>query len=114
MKNLNNNIKFNYLYRDGGNYKVWGYEVFSNPESLELCVVEEKIRESLIDGEFFDPEYWKVKRLKHDDWIPELDHTWNEYYSIEFTDESPTISFSITELLNVIAKIPRYQSNKAS
>ncbi len=107
MSVLKNNIKFNYLYRDGGNNKVWGYEVFSNPESFELTIVEEKIRRSLVDGEFFDPDFWKVKRLKHEDWIPELDHTWNEYNSIEFTDENPTISFSITEFLNVIAKIPQ-------
>jgi len=85
-----------------------GYEVFSNPESLELAFVEGKIRESLIDGEFFDPEYWKVKRLKHDDWVPNLDRTWNEYESIEFTIENPTIDSPISEFLNLIAKIPKY------
>jgi glycosidase len=108
MSALKNNIKFNYLYRDGSNYKVGGYEVFSNPESLELKIVEERIRESLIDGDFFDPEYWKVKRLKNEDWIPELDHTWNEYDSVEFTDETPTINLSIREFLNVISKIHKY------
>jgi hypothetical protein len=96
MENLNNN-KFNYLYHDGGNYKFWGYEVFSNPKSLELAAVEEKIRESLIDREFFDPGHWRIKRLKHDDWIPELDHAWNEYNSIEFTDENLTVDSSIAE-----------------
>jgi len=108
MSDLRNNIKFNYLYRDAGNYKVCGYEVFSNPESLELAFVEGKIRESLINGEFFDPGYWKVKCLKHEDWVPELDHTWNEYNSIEFTAESPTNSLSVTEFLKVITKIPKY------
>jgi hypothetical protein len=103
-----NNIKFNYLYRDGGNYKVWGYEVFSNPDSLELAGVEEKIRQSLIDGEFFDPEYWKVKQLKHDDCVPELDHAWNEFDSLELTEENSTINFSITAFLDVIANMPKY------
>ena len=102
-----NKIKFNYLYRDGGNNKIQGYEIFSNPDSLELADVEEIIRQSLIDGEFFDPEHWKVKRLKHDDWVPELDHTWNEFYSIEFTEEDSN-NLSITKFLDSITNIPKY------
>ncbi len=108
MSDLKNNIKFSYLYRDAGNYKVWGYEVFSNPDFLSLNIIEQAIRTSLIDGEFFDPDDWKVKRLKHDDWIPELDHTWNEFDSIEFTDENPTINISINEFIKKISKIPKY------
>lgn len=108
MNDSKNNIKFNYLYRDGGNYKVWGSEVFSNPDSLSIENIEEKIRKSLIDGEFFDPKYWKVKRLKHEDWVPELDHTWNEFDSIEMTEEEVTIGYSITEFLDVIVLAPKY------
>jgi hypothetical protein len=102
------NIKFNYLYRDAGNYKIWGYEVFGNPDLLSLEVIDRAIRTSLIDGEFFDPEFWKVKRLKHDDWIPELDHTWNEFDSVEYTDENPTVHISISEFIKMISKIPKY------
>jgi hypothetical protein len=108
MSDSKSNIKFNYLYRDGGNYKVWGSEIFSNPDSLLLNEVEERIRKSLIDGEFFDPKYWMVKRLKHDDWVPELDHTWNEFDSIELTQEEPTIDCSITEFLDRVAHAPAY------
>lgn len=43
MSNAEINIKLNYLYRDGGNYKVWGYEVFSNPDLLSIKGIEEKI-----------------------------------------------------------------------
>ncbi|MBL7871256.1 MAG: hypothetical protein JNM78_06580 [Cyclobacteriaceae bacterium] len=96
------NIKFNYLYRDGGNYKVWGSEVFSNPDMIQLNYAEEKIRKSLIDGEFFDPTYWKVKRLKYEDWVSELDHSWNEFDSIENTLANPTTNYSITEFLTLI------------
>ncbi len=108
MNDSKSNIKFNYLYRDGGNSKVWGSEIFSNPDSLPLNEVEERIRKSLIDGEFFDPKFWKVKRLKHDDWIPELDHTWNEFDSIEMTIEEPTVDYSITEFLDQIAHAHKY------
>ncbi len=108
MSGSKNNIQFNYLYRDGANYKVFGYEVFSNPNSLSLEFVENEIRKSLIDGEFFDPSYWKVRRLKHDDWILEIDHTWNEFESLEFSEETPTINIAIDEFLEMISKIPKY------
>lgn len=108
MSASKSNIKLNYLYRDAGNHKVWGSEILSNPESLSLDVVEEKIRLSLIDGEFFDPKYWKLKRLQFDDWDIEIDHTWNEFESIEATDHEPTSILSVTELLDVISKAPKY------
>ena len=31
-----NNVKFNYLYRDAGNYKKWAYVIFSNPDTFHL------------------------------------------------------------------------------
>lgn len=114
MNAFKNNIKFNYLYRDGGNFKVWGFEIFSNPDSIELNSIEERIKHSLIDGEFFDPKNWSVSRLKFDDWVPELDHTWNEYDSIEITTEEPTIHYSIKDFLEVIAKAPKYKESLSS
>ncbi len=108
MSDSKNNIKFNYLYRDGGNFKVWGCEIFSNPDSIETDNIEARIKQSLIDGEFFDPEKWGVSRLKFDDWVPKLDHTWNEYDSIEITNEEPTIHYSINQFLEVIRKAPKY------
>jgi hypothetical protein len=108
VRNSKTNIKFNYLYRDGGNYKVWGSEILSNPDSILLVEVEQRIRKSLIDGEFFDPKYWKVKRLKHSDWVPELDHTWNEFDSIEMTLEEPNVDYSITSFLDEISLAPKY------
>jgi hypothetical protein len=87
---------------------VFGCEVFSNAESLSLEDAEKKIRACLIDGEFFDPTTWKVKRLKNDDWIPEFDHTWNEFESLEFTDDTPTNSLSFNKFLNLIIDTPKY------
>jgi hypothetical protein len=104
MSDSKNNIKFNYLYRDAGNFKVWAFEVFSNPDSLELKIIEDKIKKALIDGEFFDPEKWGVKRLKHDDWVPELDHGWNEFESVEVTGDELTQFSSITSFLIAIVK----------
>jgi len=108
MSASKSNIRFNYLYRDAGNYKVWGSEILSNPDCISLVEVETKIREYLIDGEFFDPKYWEVKRLKHDDRVPELDHTWNEFESIEITSEEPTVDYSVAKFLEQIELAPKY------
>lgn len=47
------NIKFNYLYRDAGNYKTFGFVIFANPNSILIEEAEKKFRNSLIDSEFF-------------------------------------------------------------
>lgn len=106
MKDLKNNILLNYEYRDAGNYRISGYEVFSNPDSLSSQEIELKIQASLIDSEFFDPSDWMIKRLKHDDWIPELDHTWNRFESVEYSNQTPTNKLSISEFLKLISREP--------
>lgn len=102
--NSKNNIQFNYLYRDGGNFKVFDCQIFSNPENLSIESIESKIRAALISGEFFEPEDWNIKRLKFDDWIPKLDHIWNEFESIELTNRKPTMECSISEFLKRLPK----------
>jgi hypothetical protein len=37
-------IRFNYLYRDAGNYKSWGELYFSNPDKLDLKSIDERLR----------------------------------------------------------------------
>lgn len=108
MSASKNNIQFNYKYRDAGNYKVFGHVVFTNPDECSLDFIENKLRASLIDSEFFDPKDWKLPRLKFDDWVPDLDHTWNEYENVEYTSEPPTQEKSITEFLEFVSKVPRY------
>lgn len=96
-----NNIRFNYLYRDAGNYKIFGSEVFANPDGLKLGEIQGRIKALLIDGEFFDPVKWKIKTLCFPDFIDEEDHSWNEFDSIEFTSQEPTSEKSIGEFLEV-------------
>jgi hypothetical protein len=95
------NIKFSYLYRDAVNYKVYGSVVFSNPEKLSVREIEGRIRARLIDGEFFDPVEWNVPRLQILPLDEELDHAWNEFESIEQTDQQPNIGISIKAFLGV-------------
>ena len=52
-----------------------GFVIFTNPNEYSLEFIENKLRKSLIDSEFFDPKDWKLPRLKFDDCFPDLDHT---------------------------------------
>jgi hypothetical protein len=85
------NIKFNYLYRDAGNYKTHGYVVFTNPEGVSLQQMEERIRAKLIDGIWFYAHKWPVPDLHSQKWDDELDHTFHEFEGLEYTNQAPTI-----------------------
>lgn len=81
-------VKFNYLYRDGGNYKSWGEAFFTNPDQLDLISIDERLKRA------FDQE---VLFIAHQIDIPEVflykegglntnDHCFHEYDSIEFVE----------------------------
>jgi hypothetical protein len=104
MSDLLNNIKFSYLYRDYGNYKLFGETIFSNPEKLSLSEIESSIKSRLIDGEFFNPEIWGIIRLKFENYNSEQDHDWHEYEGVALTDASITNNLTIQEFLQVIER----------
>ncbi len=54
------NILFNYLYRDGGNYKQFHSEIFTNHNNLTLEEISNRIQDQLIDGEYFYPLKWEL------------------------------------------------------
>ena len=45
---MNSYVKFNYLYRDAGNYKSWGELIFSNPDGLNLKEIDRQLRMKFI------------------------------------------------------------------
>src|SRR5688572_3430957 len=102
MNEFNKNIKFNYLYRDAGNYKQYGAVVFVNPKNLSASEVERKIRARLIDGEFFEPSKWKLTALGFEEWNDDLEHFWNEFESVQSTSEEPTTNKTIENFLRDI------------
>lgn len=86
------NIKFNYLYRDGANYKSWGEVIFTNHEEL---LVEEV--EALLIGAFLPDKLFIASQIS----IPEKflylngeytkdDHCYHEFDSVEAIDETVT------------------------
>lgn len=98
------NIKFNYLYRDRGNYKVFGSVVFSNPKQLNSKEIETALRKVLIDSEFFNPDKLGIPRLKHTNFPYDhiLDHSLNEFHSVEETNETASYEIEITDFLKAL------------
>jgi len=89
------NIKFNYLYRDSGNYKKFISVIFSNPDDVELSVFEGLIKAKLIDERWFYAERWNLPEIFTDIIDFGVDPTWHEFESIEYTDEPADDSFSL-------------------
>lgn len=100
MNALNHNIKFNYLYRDAGNYKLFDSLIFTNKDSLSLEYIELAIRKNLIEAMYFVPEKWNVPILNFEDYLPALDHDYHEFESIELTDDNPSNKCDISEFLS--------------
>ena len=100
------NIKFNYLYRDAGNYKIHSSIIFNNPENLSLSSIEIEIKKSLIDEEFFNPIKFRVPKLINDEFDFDfgLDHNWNEFCSVNETEELPNDNRSIKEFIIEISQ----------
>ena len=108
MNASNNNIKFNYLYRDAGNYKEFGEIVFTNQDSKSLEEIELTLRKNLIEGEFFIPEKWNVPRLSFENYLPELDHDYHEFNSLEISSETSIRNCDISTFL---MEITNYKTN---
>jgi hypothetical protein len=98
------NIRFNYLYRDGGNYKQYGSFVFSNPHHRASREVEQSIRSALIDGEFFNVSQWQLPDLREQEWDDELDHDWHEFESVQEIEDDGNAYPSIDDFLDRIKR----------
>ncbi|MGV8111392.1 MAG: hypothetical protein AB2L17_00660 [Lentimicrobium sp.] len=98
-------IQFSYLYRDAGNYKLFGKVVFRNPENLSLEEIRGKIRTQLIDGEFFDAAKWGLPLLQFEDYLPEVDHSWYEFEDVELTSIENSDNRTIAEFIKEIQVI---------
>ena len=80
------NVVVEYLYRDAGNNKVWGEALFSNKYGLERIHILSKIKNKLIDGEFFVAEKAGIDSLHFERYDQELDHGWHEFFDVKPSD----------------------------
>jgi hypothetical protein len=83
------NIRFEYLYRDAGNYKNWGEVVFKNNNNLDVESLDRKVRNVLIDSEYFVAEKVSVPSLQFEEYIEALDHGWHEFHMFDHTSAEP-------------------------
>jgi hypothetical protein len=93
------NIKLYYMYRDGANYKNHGEVIFRNPDVLSIETIENILRSKLIDEAYFYVDKWNLPDLHFGKWDNEIDHTFHEYESVEYTNEATTDDRTIKQLL---------------
>lgn len=98
------NLQLNYRYRDGGNFKQFGFAIFANHDGLSLEEANMLLRSKLISEEFFIPQDWTLPRLHFHPYDPELDHQYHEFECFELTNEVPTDDRDILEFLQNIQK----------
>jgi len=60
------NIKFNYLYRDGANYKNYGFIIFSNPTNIATENLLNLINSKLIEEAWFYADQWKLPDMNYE------------------------------------------------
>ncbi|MCM4161330.1 hypothetical protein FHG64_08395 [Antarcticibacterium flavum] len=100
MKTSANNIKFEYLHRDEGNYKIFGELIFRNEQNHTIEEVTRKLQSNLIDQEYFYPLSAKVPLFPEHKSIVQDFTDWYEFRQFSFTKEAPSAKRSIEEFLN--------------
>jgi len=84
-------VRFNYLYRDGGNYKRWGSVDFENPNGLTLDEIHWRLKTSFDMGCLFNAKQAGIPEIflfEDEDSVNSDDHCFHEYRCIEAIDAS--------------------------
>lgn len=89
------NIKFNYLYRDGGNYKNWADVTFFNPDNLSVDELLKAFRGAFDDNLFIAHQVRILEVFSFPDGIVTSDdHCYHEFDNVEITEDIPNDSFA--------------------
>ena len=86
------NTRFEYLYRDGHNYKQYNEVVIQGEFTLE------QLRPHLYEGEFFMPSEVGLEDLQEYPYR-NCDHIWHQLVSAESTEDAQTVETSAEELV---------------
>lgn len=85
------NIKFIYLYRDGGNYKKWGQVIFRNPNKLSCDSITKALRETFMQDGLFIADQVRVPEsflyIRGD--ANSDDHCYHEFDKVELSFDAP-------------------------
>ena len=105
------NICFEYLYRDGANYKNWGEVILRPTPGFDITKADNQIRRALIDGEYFVAEEVKVPTLYFLEQDRELDHGWHEYSCMSWTDRDTINIRTIAEFIeDLVTSYQQYRN----
>jgi hypothetical protein len=83
------NIKFKYLYRDGGNYKKYHSIVFRNTQNHSVELLNHRLEEVFWSNIFFVASQIKLPELFFEDFPNDDDISFHEFDGIELTPEKP-------------------------
>ncbi len=100
MKTDSNNLKFEYLHRDGGNYKIFGSIIIKNIDKISPSKATLLLEKKLIDAEYFYPKMAKIPLFEEHTKDSEFFTDWYEFDKFSFTDETASDSRSIIEFIN--------------
>ncbi len=86
------NTHIEYMYRDGGNYKLFNEVVLKGEVTLE------QLQEHFYEGDFFVPSEVGLEDLQE---LPyrECDHVWHEIVAVCPVKDSPTVELTASEFL---------------
>lgn len=99
------NIKFSYLYRDAGNYKIYGEVIFSNPECLSIEELQQLIISKLIDKQWFYAKDWNLPNLHFYKLDEDMDHGFHEFEGLSYTEQEFNASFSLSHFCRLIKNL---------
>ncbi len=87
---MSTNIRFDYLYRDGGNYKSWGAVIFENPDRISINDINKRLRKAFDSQELFIAKQIRIPEVFPDINEPTRDdHCFHEFDSIAQTAKTP-------------------------
>jgi hypothetical protein len=102
------NIKFQYLYRDAGNYKQSGEVVFSNEDRLGTTVLAKELGEAFLEDGLFIAHQVRIPEifLATDGLLTSDDHCFHEFDSVEDTCDAPNDKYgrSIREFVDEVMR----------
>lgn len=86
------NVRFQYLYRDGSNYKNCADVVFSNPQGLSVASVLTSLQGSLSGDGLFIAHQLRIPEVFLSDKysLTEDDHCFHQFDGVEMTFDTPT------------------------
>ncbi len=100
MKTDSGNLKFEYLHRDGGNYKIFGSIIIENIHKMLPSKATTLLEKMLIETKYFYPKEAKIPLFEEHNIDSKFFTDWYEFDKFSFTDETPSDSRSLKEFIN--------------